>query len=103
MPYIMKLEYSQGRSVSTPTNKTLAGHTKLRDSREDSLLMTGWLEVFANETTFIFRTLKKMKRCTFLQNTMEAQGASADSSNCLILHTLLRNQSQISRLQEMRK
>jgi hypothetical protein len=53
--------------------------------------MTGLLEDLANEITFIFKTLKEMKLCTFLHNTMEAQGASADNFNCHVLHALLRN------------
>jgi DNA polymerase III delta subunit len=53
--------------------------------------MTGWLEDLANGTVFIFKTLKEIKLCKFLHSTMEAQGASADSSNCHTLHALLGN------------
>lgn len=61
----------------------------LGGSREDILLMTGWLKDFPNKTGFIFKTFKEMKFCTFLHNTLEAQGARADNSNCHILHKLL--------------
>jgi hypothetical protein len=70
-------------------NKTPPGHMKLEDSWQDSLLTTEWLRDLLNKIAFIFKTLEEIKLCTFVHNTMEAQDASADSSNCHILHKLL--------------
>jgi len=91
MADIMKLGVQPRQINLYPYKWNPARHIKLRDSREDSLLTTGWVEDLANEMVFIFKTLKEMKLCTFLHNTMEAQGASADNCNCHILHALLGN------------